>query len=455
MASTVNRSYALDAKNVSRLSIQSGHYLQYKNKPLLLLGDSVTQGWFECGNDFDQQGYIDALAQREINILMIWCYIGTNAVQQKNDDRIGYDSPEIWPWHGSPDKKTFDLTQLNPAYFNRLKAFVNYAATKNIVVLICIHDGWTKRRFACHPFNRTNGNGPLTAKHQYVELADYEQEMPARYNASWTRKQKNQYFQERFCDRLIAELKPYSNVIYELFNEGGWYDSTSRHQHEQHFLRFFHARCQNLLMSNSDGISIDDPHHDSKVDIISLHGKWENQFGVWERSFNRAPTKPYFHSEPVSGWSGEKSLLPSIRRSLWEAALGGAGWVCQNDASFGWDKKTLMSTRASERDRAYDYIGYCIRFFKSEIDLTGMKPKGNVASTGIAMAADGTKYLVYCPTGGKIIVDLSVARGLFEYRWYNPRAGGFGKTKSVNGEARRSFVSPDNNDWILYIKKLI
>ena len=435
------------------MRIQSGHYIEYENNPVLLLGDSVTQGWFECGYNFDQQGYIDALAQRGINILMIWSYFGTNAVHQKKDDRIGYDSPELWPWYGSPDKKTFDLTRLNPAYFERLKTFVNYAEAKNINILICVHDGWTKTRFPCHPFNSANGNGPLTDKHQYVELADYRNEMPACYNASWSRKQKNQYFQERFCDKLITELKPYSNVIYEMFNEGEWYDSSLRNQHEQHFLRFFRARCQNLLMTNSDAISGDDPHHDPKVDIISLHGKWENRFETWQQGFYQTPAKPYFQSEPVSGWSGEKSFLSSIRRSLWEAALGGAGWVCQNDASFGWDKKAQMSGRSSERDQAYDYIGHCTRFFKSEIDLTEMKPKGNLASTGIAMAAKDKKYLVYSPIGGKMTVDLSSAKGLFEYRWYNPREGEFGPPKSVNGEARRSFVSPDHNDWILYIRK--
>jgi hypothetical protein len=30
--------------------------------------------------------------------------------------------------------------------------------------------------------------------------------MPDRFRAEWTWQQKNQYFQERFADRLIAEL---------------------------------------------------------------------------------------------------------------------------------------------------------------------------------------------------------------------------------------------------------
>jgi len=66
-------------------------------------------------------------------------------------------------------------------------------------------------------------------------------------------------------------LQPFANVIYEMFNEGEWYDKASRRRHEQHFLAFFRARCANILLSNSDAIAGDRPHEDAKVDVVSLH----------------------------------------------------------------------------------------------------------------------------------------------------------------------------------------
>lgn len=50
---------------------QPDHYVSWNGKPLLLVGDSVTQGWMECGADFDQKAYVDALASRGMNLLMI------------------------------------------------------------------------------------------------------------------------------------------------------------------------------------------------------------------------------------------------------------------------------------------------------------------------------------------------------------------------------------------------
>ena len=182
---------------VSETGSQAAHYLQKNGKPILLIGDNLTQGWMETGTNFNQTAYIDALYSRGVNLLMIWTYFGTSAAFQQGDSRLAYDAPEIWPWVGSPDQRNFDLTQLNQAFFDRLKQLVAYAESKGIIVLICVHDGWTKTRFDGHPFNSALGNGPLTDSHQFVELANYSQEMPSLYNSSWTWQQKNQYFQVR------------------------------------------------------------------------------------------------------------------------------------------------------------------------------------------------------------------------------------------------------------------
>ena len=50
---------------------QDGHYLEFRGRRVILAGDSVTQGWQELGADFDQTGYVDALAARGINVLML------------------------------------------------------------------------------------------------------------------------------------------------------------------------------------------------------------------------------------------------------------------------------------------------------------------------------------------------------------------------------------------------
>ena len=454
---SINSLYTIAHAQLEKIGIytggnQPGHYLQWKGKPILLIGDSVTQGWMESGTNFDQNAYIDALASRDINLLMIWSFIGTNSVGQQADSRIGYDAPEIWPWLGSPDSGNFDLTQLNQGYFDRLKALVSYAQSKGVVVLITVHDGWTKERFNRHPFNSSLGNGPLTDNSQYVELANFGSEMPNIFDPLWNPQQKNQYFQERFCDKLISELNSYSNVIYEMFNEGEWYNDNLRNQHEQHFLAFFRARCDNLLLTETDAISGDDPHNDSKVDVVSLHGNWTGRFAAFQSGFDANPSKPYLLSEPVPGWDGLNLTLDVIRRSMWEVSLAGAGWVNQNDPSFGWDPNASIAAQSALRDQAYDFAGHCARFFNiSGVNFSNMKPQGTLSSTGICLTQVGVNYVVYAPNAGTFTVDLTAASGTLNAEWYNPRTGEFTSAGTVAGGGTPSFTAPDSNDWILYI----
>lgn len=440
---------------VKKTGPQGGHYLEYQRRPILLIGDSVTQGWMECALNFNVYGYIDALADRGLNVLMLWSFIGTDANRQVGDSRLGYDCPESWPWNGSPDDNSFDLTVLNTDYFDRLSSLVRYAESRGVMVLITVHDGWTKGRFDQHPFNASLGNGPLTSNSQYVELADPNAEMPPNYDPGWSRTQKNQYFQERFMDRLATTLDGFSNVLFEMFNEGEWYDPTLRNLHEQHSLTFFRARTTSLLMTETDAIAGDDPHNDPKVDLISLHGGWDNRFSDFAAGFSKSPPKPYFLSEPVPGWDGNNISLDAIRRSVWNVALAGAGWVNQNDTSFGWDPNTNMAARAGIRDQAYDIAGHAARFFNSsDVNFSHMAPAGNLCSTGICMAEPGVEYVVYAPSGGSFTVNLSAGIGKkFRAQWYNPRTGTFLAAGEIDGGSNaQNFTAPDGNDWVLHLK---
>ena len=449
-------SLASEKVSVLETGSQAGHYLVWKGHPILLVGDSVTQGWMECGTNFDQRSYVDALASRGVNLLLLWAFKGTDASRQQQDMRLGYDAPELWPWAGSSEARSLNLRRFNPGYFGRLKELVGYSESKGIVVLITVHDGWTKTCFDGHPFNRAIGNGPLASREQYVELADDRREMPPEFDASWDWRQQNQYFQERFCAELIAALQPFSNVIYEMFNEGEWYDKAHRCRHEQHFLAFFRARCQNLLLSNSDAIAGDTPHQDAKVDVVTLHPQgWVGQAGLFASGFRKAPPRPYLCSEPVPEFDGEKPSLDEIRRSMWEVTTAGAGWVNQNDPSFGWDKHAAIAVEAAARDLAYDYAGHCSRFFnEGGVHFWEMSPQGGLAGTGACLAQPGVEYVVYFASGGITTVDLSAASGRkLSVRWFNPRTGKFQSAEAVQGgNSTQEFKPPFAGDSVLHLR---
>jgi hypothetical protein len=433
---------------------QAGHYLTWRGRPIMPIGDSVTQGWMESGTNFDTKAYIDTLASHGINVVLLWSYIATSAATQEADARLGYDAPEVGPWTGSADKADFDLLEFNPAYFERLKELVAYAEKREILIVITVHDGWPKTRFGQHPFNEKLGNGPLSDRSQFVDLADYDREMPRTFDPDWNRRQKSQFFQERFAERLIDGLNGCSNVIFEMFNEGEWYDKEKRRRHEEHFLRFFRKRTKALLMTNTDHITGDDPRNSRDVDILGFHPMgWTGKFKRYEGQFHGQPARPLFQSEPVPEFDGTNLSLDTVRASLWERVLSGTAWVAQNDTSFGFDSKCRMAARSAERDETYRQIGYAARYLhQSGVPFWRMGPDSRLSSTGICLAEPGRNYLVYAPGGGKFTVDLSAGAGEeFAVQWFNPRNGKAEHGKGIVATSRTSFHCPDGQDWVLWL----
>lgn len=414
----------------------------------------------ELGANFDQRAYVDALARRGINVLLLWSYIGI--VNQATDARIGYDAPEIWPWVRANGK--FDLTRFHDAYFDRLRELVRCADANGIVVVIQVHDGWTKTKFAGHPFNVANG-GPLTDKAQFVELHDYDREMPLAFDPQWTRPQKHQFYLERFCERLIQATAHTPNVIFEIFNEGEWYDPKRLHAFQKHFLDFFKARTSQPLIINDDHIrAVPGFRGEPRTDILSHHTpRWDNLppaqvfFDHYSREFDATPAKPLFFSEPVPSYEGgDAATETALLRLLWGTALAGASVVIQNDASYGFDPRSPTAARADQRDRILDLEGHLARFFhRAGVNFTAMKPEGRSASTGVCLANTGVEYVVYAPQGKAFTVNLAAAKNAaFIVRWYDPRTGQFHDAGRVaGGNEAQPFTPPLQDDSVLHLQR--
>lgn len=434
----------------------NGHWLEFRGKPILLIGDSITQGWMELGENFDQRAYLDALQRRGVNVVLLWSYIGIT--DQQADSRIGYDAPELWPWHRQNGR--FDLTRSNGAYFRRLREFVRLADERDIVIVITVHDGWTKTRFAGHPFNRANG-GPLDAREQYVELHDYDREMGGEYSDQWSRQQKHQYYLERFCEQLIDATADLPNVIYEMFNEGEWYDQEHLRAFQTHFLAFFRARTRRPLMINDDHVAGRDFRGEENADLISLHKpRWDDLpsarvfFEHYAVQFDRQPRKPVLFGEPVPEYAGDASRHQGVLRMLWGTALGGAGIVFQNDASWGFDPRSALAAKQAERDAVLDFEGHLARFFNGGgPDFTRMTPQGELTSTGVCLAAPPEEYVVFAQDGARFTVDLSTGAGrTYQVRWYNPATGASITGQAIEGgDEAQLFVPPFEAGAVLHL----
>ncbi|MBW2459466.1 MAG: hypothetical protein JRI68_33545, partial [Deltaproteobacteria bacterium] len=339
------------------------------------------------------------------------------------------------------------------------RAFVTAADERDIVVLLTIHDGWTKTRFAGHPFNVTHG-GPLTDGAQYVELHDYQSELSGPFDSNWSREQQHQFHLEQFCDRLIDETGDQTNVMYEMFNEGEWYDQTDLRAFQVHFLEFFDARTTQPLLVNDDHVGGDDFRGEPLADVITLHRPiWgvttsaHSAFTHYAPLFGDTPVKPNFFSEPVPSFEGNAGELDAMMRLMWGTLLGGAGFVAQNDTSFGFDPSSAMTSQSTARDAMLDLEGHAARFFAEAVEsMDGFVPNATACSTTMCLERSAHTTIAYLQDGSSLTVNTNAYSGQMVARFYNPRTGAFGPEVDVWDHGPNvPFTAPSTGDWVLIV----
>ncbi len=186
---------------------QNPHYFRYRGQPLILVTSDHT--WFAAtAADFDYVRFFDALAANHNNLTRI--YPGAHPVNYENQ-------PLVFPWMRRADGR-YDLDQWNAAYFERLHALMEYAQAKDVIVDICLFNGWGtdekqtyQWRWESCPLNDANNvqNGVGVKRDQQCTL-----EEPALVA-----------YQQAYVRRIVSELNRYDNLIYDVADEPDFFNA--------------------------------------------------------------------------------------------------------------------------------------------------------------------------------------------------------------------------------------
>jgi hypothetical protein len=177
--------------------------------------------------------------------------------------------------------------------------------------------------------------------------------------------------------------------------------------------------------------------------------------------------KPILAQESLwegNGYQGEAGLdIDNLRKAAWTIALSG-GQINYDDSvpsprrvlGFGERGVKTFDVYGAEMEPQglfYPHLKVLGEFFES-IPFWKMVPQPKLSNTGLCLAQVGEEYVVYAPYGGTVVLDLTDANVSFEARWLNPRNGEFGEPIEVAGGGKRKFPSPDENDWVLHVKRI-
>jgi hypothetical protein len=395
---------------------------------------------------FDYPAFLNFLVAHNHNFFRLW---------RAENARGGETGDDFWftpmPYQRSPTEccafdggNKFDLTQLNQAYFDRMRQRVIAAGDRGIYVSIMLFDGWSvETKFPAshqpwkgHPFNSQNNingvDGDLNDDNQGGETHTLA-------NSQVTA------LQEAYVRKVIESVNDLDNVLYEISNESAadsklWqyhminyiknYEATLPKQHPVGMTWMWYGSMEDLYSSPADWISQGEDINQYPVadgtkvilaDTDHLCGICGNRQWVWQsftRGYNPIFMDPYDGQAPGRGAPG----------------------------NYDPNNANDVSIRLN--------LGY-VRSYANRINLVAMQPHPELCSTGFCLAdltVASAEYLMYQPSGGSATFDLTASPGTFSVEWFNPSTGVIVSASPVNGGASRRFSAPFSGDAVVYLK---
>jgi len=409
------------------------HYFVFRGKPTVLITSAEHYGAV-LNRDFNHIKYLDELHAHSLNLTRI--FTGAYCEDTKSFG-IAHNTlapPEgklLCPWaradtSGYPGGgNKFDLSKWDPAYFERLKVFLDKASECGVVVelnLFCpFYEDSMWRLSPMNAANNVNGVGKLP------RLAVYD----LRKNGDL------QKAQERMVEKLVAELNQYDNLYYEVCNEpyfGGVTDDWQRRIVDvivaaeeslpnKHLISVNVANGSKKVAKPHPAVSIFNFHYATPPDTVAANFGLNKVIGDNETGFKGTADTHY-------------------RMEGWEFVLAGGGLYNNLDYSFavghedGSFKFPDKSPGGGGRDLRQQMK--VLKDFIHGFQFVRMKPDDGVVKGGLppkararVLSETGKQYGVYLHGGPEAKLSLALPDGRYKAEWVSPSSGKVLKTETV------------------------
>lgn len=408
---------------------------------------------------FDFAAYVRVLVTHHHNFTLLWqteLPVFRGLPTRANDPPDFHVTPQPWrrtgPGSASDGKLRFDLSQFDPAYFERLRSRVDQLNAAGIYAGVYLFSGEWLLRFRFpgdgYPFSGTNNVNGID------DGGGTESVTMTSTNAITA-------FQDAYVRQVIDTLNDLPNVLWIVSQEAppgsGWwnghlitliraYEAAKSMQHPIGYGVLADNNDATLVNSDADWIapaarisptrSCGSGQPACKVNINDSDHSY---FGIW----NDSPqlNRNFFW---INFTQGNQTLFmdpyvvfyPRENRNLCPSPVHGVG----SGPDARWDP-----VRAT--------MGY-IRGYAERMNLAAMTPREAMSSTGHVLASSESsrpEFLVYAASGGPFTVNLEGVRGAFAVEWMNPETGAKTAGEPVEGNTKLTFAPPFKGDAVLYL----
>ena len=394
--------------------------------------------------EFDYDVYLDFLRCHNHNFVRLWTW------EDSSSEPFRYR--RLGPGMALDGELKFDLTRIDEAYLKRLRSRIKAAGAREVYVAVMLFQGrdndepQSKRvAWDAHPFNIKNNvnsiNGDPNGDEQGAEMHTL---IPAITE-----------LQEAYIKRVIDTVNDLDNVLYEISNES----PTGREgiPWQQHLIRFIrdyerkHKPKQHPILMTWPWPSSENHHplHSSPADAI--YPDWAGDGnGIAEEHRANPPSSEGHRVIMADTGRGGKGV--GDRAWVWKSFMRGLNPIFMDP----YDDSGAEDIHAMALNRVRVAMGHT-RTYAKEMNLAGMVPRSDLASTGYCLANIETgkpELLVYAPQseqGEMITVDLSTVSGMMTVEWFNPEKGEVVAAKPIAGGAKQTFTAPFHGDAVLHL----
>jgi hypothetical protein len=441
---------------------------------------------------FDFNGYLRFLTERGHNFIRLWRWEQVCSQAAGGNFHLNM-TPQPWartgPGLAKDGKPKFDLEQFDPAFFDRLRERVVKAGAAGVYVDVMLFDGWALHlspppdHVEGHPFHALNNvNGVSIASINDVQVLPLDERI--------------EKVQEAYIRKVVDTLHDLPNVLWEIANESTgdgsvtqefadflgmkeppvWGDSTewqywvidlvkgheAERGYEPHPIGMtmqFPVRVQTrvnspLLGSKAEWIS---PGYDDEIFTEGRH--------------------PMAPGSPPSRWFADPPAADGAKVIITDTDHYAAG---QGDALWAW-KSFLRGHHPILMDfgllgglepggpsspesgvppfEFYEAARFAMgdtRRYAERVRLIDMEPRGDLSSTGYALANPAAEYLVLQPEPGATF-EVTLEPATYAAEWHNvdTRDTTPGDEVTVKDAARVEFAPPfGESPAVLYLTRI-
>jgi len=382
----------------------------------------------------DYEGYLNFLSTRHHNFFRLWVWENPKGLPSSDSY---YLSPMPWARSAvcceADGGNKFDLNTFNQAYFDRLRTRVLSAQSRGIYVAVMLFNGWSIETkgfsgnpWLTHPLRDINNIQGV--------MGDVNFDMLGLEVHSLIGTAANGY-QKAYVRKVIDTIGDLDNVLFEISNESGAFSTAWQYD----MISYIKSYEAGKALQHPVGMTFQWPDGDNAT-LLASPADWIAPNQDAPNGFNYMTNPP-----PADG----SKVIVADTDHLWGEG-GGRDWVWM---SFTRGLNPIYMDRYPPNTAAENVrqnMGATLDF-ANRMNLEKMAPRGDLTSTGFALANPGVEYLVYSKNSGNFSVRLDP--GNYDVQWYNPSDNSLSSGGSIAANGDFRFNPPfGGGDAVLYLR---